>query len=49
MPHGRRVDAQPAGQVRLQAHCRKFGRPDRKPADGKRKMDEAGMCLGSLS
>ncbi|PAV92780.1 hypothetical protein WR25_03139 [Diploscapter pachys] len=49
MPHGRRVDAQPAGQVRLQAHRRKFGRPDRKPADGKRKMDEAGMRLGSLS
>ena len=49
MPDRRRIDAQAARKVGLKAHRREFGGPDREPAHGERKVDEAGMRLGSLS
>jgi hypothetical protein len=48
MTGGRLVDAEPAREIREQAHRGEFGRPDRKPAHRQRKHDEAGMRVRSL-
>jgi hypothetical protein len=49
MADRRRIDAESARQIRLQAHRGEFGRPDREPADREREVDKAGIGFGSLS
>ncbi|GAA0657948.1 hypothetical protein GCM10009102_02690 [Sphingomonas insulae] len=49
MAHRRRVDAEAAGKIGFEAHRGEFGRTDRKPANGEREVDEAGMGRGGLS